>query len=678
MKELYDHNSEKVAAFVQEFFADEQRYKEGWAKQARTWVAFANGDQNPYPNAAPVMVNNNPANFSQQSDTRQNMYAGDELEAIIRTLVSYLTRQQPTVDVDPIDQDEQSKNIARVSRRVLEAKYQIDNEQENSRKVANDLLVYGTVFAKDYWDYSKGAYVLSTDELGNPELDEAGSEIYSKTGNNAVNILNPLLISVDHSVTNFDEQPLIVESCVVDVGWSKEVYDRNEPGYTGLVDKIKEESVSASTLRINEELKFAIPYLTQGAQYRTKGQTVSQQVYIRPNKTYPRGRMLIIVGGVVVYDSKELGECPYFLEQEETIWHPYNCIKYEEFIGRFIGKSLIEGLIPLQMRLNEINGAILENANTLAKPNICAAIGQLKKGVVNGKGANVYNYQVTAGAPAPFILPGTALPSQFFTERQQIIEQMVRKAGTNMAMQGQPPPGVTAAAAIQQLLENANSQQSALMQNFAKFHEKRFTKKLRFIHKFMEYPDPVLEKYLKQLNKDFLNEQVSDFVGARDLSDGVMVKIEFSSMIPKSEAARTQAYLDIAKQGGLGPALAEDSPRGEKIRTQLLEKLHLEPLESEEAIELKKAKWENERIVKGAPVQVSPYDVAAVHLPCHKSKIQDPLFLENATPEQFNALNSHIQEHEAIEQQQALMRQTPPTEQMPQGGQAPEINSVMM
>ena len=147
-------------------------------------------------------------------------------------------------------------------------------------------------------------------------------------------------------------------------------------------------------------------------------------------------------------------------------------------------------------------------------------------------------------------------------------------------------------------------------------------------------------------------------------------------MIPKSKQAQNQVFMDLAKQGGLGPAIMEDSPRGEKLRTQLMEKLDLEPLESEEATELKKAKWENERIMKGEPVQVSPYDVAPIHLPCHIQKIQDPVFLENSTPEQFAALQAHIQEHKMAEQQKMMAQQAqamaaqgiPPGMPAPQAG----------
>lgn len=656
MKELDDPSYDKVSAFLEEFFSDEQKYKTMWSNQARTWVAFANGDQNPYPYAAPIMVNNQPANYTTQSDSRTNMYQGDELEAITRTLISYMARQRPTVSAEPLAEDQESKNIAKVSEKVLEAKYEIDNEQQNSIKAANLVLTLGTVFRKDYWDYGAGQYVEDTDEQGMPAVGQDGQPQMSRTGNNAVAILTPLTVSLDHSVIDFDQQPLIGESYFIDVDWAREAFDRNEPGYTGLASKIRDEGTDGTTVRTNEELKYAIPFISWGTTYRTKGKCMVQEWHVRPSKALPRGRMLIKAGGVVVYDSFNKGDDignPYFMEEEEWIWHPYSCLKFEEFIGRFLAKSLIEGLLPLQMRLNEINGSILENANTMAKPNICAAIGQLKKGVLNGRGANVYTYSIIPGAPQPFVLQGAPLPAQFFTERQGIIEQMVRKAGTNFVMQGQAPAGVTAASAIQQLLENASSQQAGMMQSWEKFHEKGFTKKLRIIHKFMKYPDETLSRYLKKLCKDTLDDQIQDFVGQSDLSDGVTVKIEPGSTIPKSQVAKTQAYMDLAKQGGLGPAIMEDSPRGDKLRTQLLKKMSLEALESDESSDLKKAEWENDRILHGQPVEVSPYDNPAIHLPCHIAKIQDPYFLENAPDQMKIALDDHIKAHQQAEAMKA-------------------------
>jgi len=344
---------------------------------------------------------------------------------------------------------------------------------------------------------------------------------------------------------------------------------------------------------------------------------------------------------------------------ENPVWHPYTLFRYEPYVGRFLGKSLVEQLIPLQMRLNEINGSILENANTMAKPNIMAAIGQLKRGIMNGKGANIYTYQQVPGVAPPFVLQGSPLPTQFFTERQNIIDQMVRIAGTNFVMQGQAPSGVTAASAISQLLENANTQHSNMMLMWEKYHEKRFTKKLRIIHKFNIYPDKSLNEKLAEITENCLDVQVNDFIGAQDLADGINLKIQAMSMVPKSEVSKNQTYLDLGKQGLMPPQMSEPSPAGDKLRDQLFERLGLETFDSDQGIELQKAKWENNLMLQGNPAAVSEYDQSIIHLPCHIAQIQDPNFLEKATPEIYDLFQAHIQEHKQadLKAQQEQMNQ---------------------
>jgi hypothetical protein len=644
VKELYEE-TDKCASFLDELYQDEQRFKKTWANQAKRWIAFSNGDQNPYPTGAPIMVGNQPVNY--QNESRQNTYQANEIEPIVRTLVSYMTRSKPMVDCFPASDDEQDKNVSRVSQVLTEAKYDLDNESTMSRRAAWWSIVTGTVFRKDYWDPEAGSPLYDLDEQGN-QLQTASK----KTGGNAVAILTPFTFGCDHAVTEWENHEVLWESYVMPVEWARSAFDQDAPGYTGKASGITEGSAFSDTLGMLEDIKYAIPNLTtgSGSRMRPKGKVLVRENYIKPCSSMPTGRMLVKVGDVVVYDSETNPEGnPYYMPFEPMMWHPYSMFGFEPYLGRFLHKSLVEQLVPLQMRLNEINGAILENANTMAKPNIMAAEKQLRKGVLNGMGANVYTYQVVPGAQPPFVMPGTPLPQQFFEEKKEIIEHMVRIAGTNFTMQGNTPKGVTAAAAIQMLLENATTQHGDMMTAWEKFHESGFTKKLRVIHKFHTAPDKNIEKYVRVMNKDILDGQLKDFIGTRDLSDGVTLKVQYGSMTPKSQVFKRDMYKDFAKQGLLGP-IGEDSPRGAKMRDQMFEILGEKPLESDESIEVKKAKWENDRIMRGEPVEVSPYDNHMIHGSYHKSRIQDPKFLENATDEQKIALDNHIQEHDAAMQ----------------------------
>ncbi len=672
MKELYEENIDKVTSFLDEIYKDDQSYKSAWAKMAKRNVAFANGDQALDPMAAPGWIDNDPV--KQQADSRPSAYQTNEIAPIIRTLVSYMTRAKPAVEVYPDNKDENSKNTARIADRILSAKYDIDHERMASEMAAFWTLAVGTVYAKDYWDPLKGPYKKRMSPDGEQVLSETGEPQYDRAGNNNNAILTPFTIGYDNSVLDFKEQPYIHESYLMDVDWAREAFDQDLPGYTGKAVDITDDGSIPETLNMFEQMKYSIPRSGTLTPPKNKGKCLVQEWYIRPARAWPKGRMIILAGGRCVYDSTREEGSPYFMEFEEVMWHPYTMFGYEPYIGRALWRSLVEMLVPLQVRLNEINGAILENANTLAKPNIMAAINQLKRGTINGKGANIYTYQPVPGGEKPYILEGTPLPQQFFKEKQDLIDQMVRLAGTNFVMQGQPPTGVTAASAISQLLENASGQHSNLMGEWEKFHEQRYAKKLRIIHRFHKHPDENLERYVRQFTKDALDGEIKDFVGQKDLSDGLVTKIEYGSMIPKSDTAKKEIYKDLAKNGLLGP-IAEDSPRGAKLREQLLERLGEQPFDSEESIEVKKAKWENDRILRGEKVEVSPYDVHPIHQACHKVKIQDPHFLETATDQVKVALDDHLKAHDAAEAEKAAMAQAQAAGMPPAGPEGQPVGA---
>lgn len=657
MKELYDDNSQKVVDAVKEIITDDQKFKQVWAKQCKQWVAFANGDQrvDTATGAAPVINNSQPQTYNY--DRRQNMYTTNEIDPIVRTLAAYMCRSKPSVECFPSNfESEEERNAAKIAEMVHNAKYEIDDEYMNSRKSAFWALVTGNVYAKDYWNPEKG---LVIDEFGR------------RAGDNDVAILSALSITTDNSCLDFQKQPYIIESYYMETDWAKVMFDQQEAGYTGKTNEIKNESGNVMSIDTLEDMKYSIPFQGYQNSSTKKGKTLVQEIYIKPSFEWPKGRLLITAGDVLVYDSPREEGSPYFMPYDEEMWHPYTYFGYEPYVGRALHKGVVEPIMPLQLRLNEINGSILENANTLAKPNILAAINQLKKGVINGKGAMVYTYSPIPNAPAPTTIGGTPLPAQFFQEKKEIIEHMVRIAGTNFVMSGQPPSGVSAASAISQLLENATTQQSDIMKAWETYHQSRYQKKLRIIHKFMRYPNNKLNDLLRQLNKNLLEKQVNDFVGQQDLSAGTVLKIQYASMLPKSELTKREMYDKWAKDGLLGP-ITEPTPAGAKLRSQLLERFGEKPLESEESVELKKAKWENDRVKQGLPVEVSPYDKAEIHLPCHIGEIQDPNYLEKATDEQKLALDDHIKAHQQVEAEkaQAQMMQQAQMAQIAQANEA--------
>lgn len=682
MKDLYEDIA-KASACIDELWHEDQRNKEKLIQLWERCAAFANGNQQDI-NSNSLTAQLTSTNFfvTRYQDNQKQMFTTNEIEPIMRTLVSFMTKTRPTAEIFSSDKTDESKYRARLAERIQEAKYDLDCEQYNSRKAAMIAMTYGTVVRKDFWDQSEGsdAQLPVYDELGNEVVDQDNQVITQdqKTGDNGIAILTPFSISVDWSVTDPKDLPYIQESYLLPVFAAREMFDRDEPGYTGRAKDIVEGGDIGSSLQKLEQIKYSTPY-----SYGTAPKIVSAdkclviETYVRPNHKLKKGRLIIKAGGLVVYDSFNRGEdlgSPYYMPYDDVMWHGYNFFKYSEYIGRFWGKGIVESLIPQQMRINEINGAILQNANTLAKVDVLAVEGQLQRGVLNGNGGNVYTFKPHPSGFVPQKWAGTPLPPQFFKEKEDLIQQMVREAGTNFVMSGQPPTGVSAASAIEQLLENATQQMSDMMISWVDFHTRAYTTKLRLIRNFNKLPNKKLINYLRQLSSDALDEEIDSFIG-QDIGDGYTLKIEAQSMFPKSEKGKRDMVVELIK-GPLGNMVAEDSPRGARLRKNIFDMFGIDSIELNESKDLEKAHWENERMKKGLLVEVWEDDNHPIHLSCHIDEAKDPKFLERANDEVKQSYLDHIAKHkEAI---RALMPPAPPPGMIqgdgpiaPQGGPPP-------
>ena len=461
-----------------------------------------NGDQTVDSDAGSTWLNGQPV-FNENTIGKPSQLNVNEIEPIVRTMTSYLTRSEPTITVKPANsQDIQSKATAKVAEDVANATYDLDNEQIKTIEGVQWLLTVGTIFGKTFWDQSAGGYVQ----------DQLTGE-YKKTGRHVSKILTPFTIGTDWSCSDFTEIPYIKEDNVVDIEWIKEAYGVEEEGFTNNFEGMVEGEWGTDSLIRYEQFKTAVPYLGNNGEIKRKGRVLMTELFAPPNRDYPEGRMMVFAGGKLVYATPVGGSNPYYLGSigSNEIWHPYSMAVYEKYLGRLLGKGLVEQLLPIQMRMNEIWATIIENANTIGKPNIIAAEKQLKKGVLTGEGFKLYTYQVIPGASEPHAFNGVPLPSQFFNELQSLSNKMVQVAGTNFVMQGNAPTGVTAASAISQLIENSSTQNAPISQQVRRFQEERFTKKLRVIKKHQVYPDGELNDCLKAIAKENYRTSVEIF-----------------------------------------------------------------------------------------------------------------------------------------------------------------------
>jgi len=653
LKDLYDNRPDFVLSCIKELLQENDNVKTQLVNVWKRNIYFTNGIQNMTSGGSFVIDNGTTQTVNHGGGNRKNTYNTNEIYQIVRTLVSYMTRARPAVDVFSANKSENSKLSAQMVNKVFEAKYDLDDELENSRVAAYWGLTTGTVFRKDYFDYSLGYEVQlpQYDELGNPVIDpETGEPVIDSqmSGNNSVAIKTGFNVGFDFLASTFDDTGFIHESYLADVEWIREAFDQEKEGFTGRASSVVADGKIGLSLLSLEELKTAAPGTrTMGtSMFSNREKAMVTEFFVKPNRDYPEGRLLILAGEQLVYDSVS----PYCFKNMQGIWHPYTPWVFEPFIGRLFGKSLVEDLISSQMRLNEINGAILENANTLAKTDVLVSeLAKMKQGVFAGGGSRVYSW--SGLGPEPKKWAGVALPEQFFKERQELLDGMVRRAGTNFVMSGNPPPGVTAGAALELLLQNATSQQSDTMTAWEKFHEKAYSRKINVIKKFSQYPDDNIRNYLLSLTGDALNEEIDAFIGS-DIADGVTIKIESGSMIPKMEKFKRDTMMTLLKEGALGP-VQEDSPRGAVLREKIQKEMGVFGFDLEDSKDVEKAKWENERITRKEMPDPQLYDNHQIHIYVLLTLMKDPLFIERGD----QMAKGIAAEHLAWHQEQVAMAQ---------------------
>lgn len=681
MKELYSENLDKVQGAISELWQNDQSYKSSLARQWELNVNCNNGIQNL--NYANLLRGPDGQILFPRSNSESNLYISNEIGPAGRAIISFITRSKPSVEIFGIEDSENSKLKSYIAEKIHEAKYDLDDELMNSIQSAEWGFCTGTSVRKDWWDSSYGdsPEIPVFDDYGNELIDpETGKVVMRKTlgGRNQVTISSPIAFAIDPSCTNERNLEWIQEGYLAPTDWISEVYDRDEKGYYPENAKLIPESSSVSdTISRLEDLKYSVsihqtPFFGRPP---SKGKCIVLETYLKPNKLFPYGRLIVSASGKIIYCSTPEVGSPYYMPVEPLMWHPYSFFFYEPYVGRFWGKSAVEQVLSLQMRLNQIYGAVLKNAETIACPNIIAADNQLQRGVTQGGGSKIWTYTPRPDAPPPTIMEGVPLPSQFFNEASSIVDRIVRILGTNFVMQGDAPKGVSAAAAISQLLENANTQQSPIVQAFERFHTNGFTKKLRVIRKFNNLPMKDLNDYLKNIIRGSLKIEREAFT-REDLSDGIGVKVVTGSMMAKSDLVKRQTYLEFAEKGLMGP-ITEDSPRGSKIRSQLFKALGEKMFDTEDSIEVQKAEHENDLISQGKAVEVGEYDAHPVHISCHLIQYQNPRWQETASDLEKQLALQHIKDHEASEkmkQEKQMLEQISQQQQIQSNIEGPPQN----
>lgn len=586
---------------------------------------------------------------------------------VFQTLKSYLIKTKPRSTVYPNSERHEDKTAAQVAELCLEANWARLKEQQNYEYAAACLVVYGTVFKKDYWDTSELVMakvprmtqvptmdpntgvvtgmqeVQATDPVtGDPLFDEM------PLGDVNTDVVEPFRIALDPLVNDIHKARWIMEYSIQPLAWIKEIYGKDpvqNPGYTGRVDEVQEETTLAGSLKRFYQLKQSsgIKQRVEGAvalgstDEHLSNSAVVKEYYERPSRTYPNGRLVVVANGICLY----AGESPY-IGPELGDWHPYSECRWEIVPGRFWGKSPLDNAAEIQKQINAIDSVIVLNRKTMAIPQkLIPTSAGITHGQWTGRPGQEIFYRDAGGNP-PSIIPAHGVDPTVFQERAQRVEDMKTITGAIDILKGDRPDGITAASALEMLYEVGMGKLFPILDRWKVLVENSQKKQLRIISKFYKEPRPDFIRLLQQKNRDLSAQAISKFIGS-DLYDNCNVVVEAGSNVTKLQAAKKQELREAAQSGVLNLAIPAN-------RVEYLQQMGIQGFDSDIGPDQRRAEWENSILddILNHPNQkpiVLDWDNHQIHLQVLEARMKEPSWMELPIQVQ-QAYMMHRQEHE--------------------------------
>ncbi len=626
------------------------------------------------------------------------------LYSAYQTLKSYLIKNKPRSKVYPnTSSSHKDKMAAKIATLCLEANWSMLREDYNYEFAAANLLTYGTVFKKSYWDTSHTRLVKvplmedipTTDPItgmviGSTQIQKSdpitGDLMFEELplGNLATTIVDPFRICIDPLAMHLFDARWVMEYSVQPLDWIQDVYGREGDGFTGKAEEVEPEKELNGSLRRWFQLKTSSGLRDSSSLGSTSGSgssdtmlencAVVKEYYERPSRSYPNGRLIVIANDQCVYS----GDSPYSGDDLGD-WHPYSECRWEMVPGRFWGKGPLDDGVELQKQINSIDSVIALTRKTMAIPQKRIPMGcGVTPGTFTGRpGLEIY-YRNDGAGGVPENIPGMGVDASVFQERAQRVADFKEITGATDIIKGDAPPNVSAASAFNMLYEVGTGKLFPVLDRWKMCVESDQKKQLKIIQKRFKEPRPDFIRWLKSQNSDLNESDINNFIG-EDLHDNFNVVVEAGSNIPKLQAAKQGMLIELAQMGMLNL----QSPGN---RSQFQKDMGIMGYDSDIEPDSNRAEWENTLLddlpysPDNQPV-VLDADNHAIHIQVHQSRMKSPTFMALSLDIQKAYMN-HIAQHENLQNaqmkaqmlQQQAMAPAPgtPVSAQPQGApQAP-------
>lgn len=584
-------------------------------------------------------------------------YVDNRILPAVRTEVAKLTKTRPVFTVSPTTSDEEDMQAAELGEQLMRYLWKHLNLTELTTKGLLWSRICGAGFFKVFWDPSLGDGTdcvagpdgkLISDPAGKPYRadqvnpvalsQQLGVPISKKRVNQGdirVEVRSPFQMFPDPLADSFSEAEWLIEQSVKSVESVRQRYG---------VDV--EPDASANPGLVESSIGGSSTSSYRGVRVR--------EYWHRPGVDHPNGCR------VVWCKNKEL-----FRDENPFDAWPYVMLSAIPVPGRLWPTCVTEQLRPLNDELNKVKSQIAENRNRVGNPTVIANI----NAIIGNKDDFVSSLTIPGGVawtqdmgspnqPISY-LQGPPLPQYVIDEIARIEEAIQQISGQHEVSSASVPPGVTAASAINLLLEADDTQLGPAVTD----HETNLgvlgQKTLKLAARY--YTD---ERTIR-LAGDNGMWQIVPFRGAM-LRDNTHVEVQAGSAFPQSKAAKQAAMQDLLTffvQSG-------NPPHGRQL-AQFLKDWEVggaDRLIEDYTLDETQAMRENILMQQDVPVPINDYDNDQAHVDAHQDEQKGPQYA-SWNPNAKQIIDAHVAAHkQRLASQQAAQMQLEAQQQ--QGGQS--------
>lgn len=520
-----------------------------------------------------------------------------------------LTKVDTEINVLPATNDERDVKSAKVSKKIIKS---IKNKLKLQSIIAQGIKwseVCGTCFYKVVWNSDRGQVV---------GLDESGQPV--RSGEVEINVVSPFEIYPDNLVSEkIEDVQSIIHAKAYSTEEVKSIFGVAVKGQDVNVYSLDSVATSIGGLGFNGTMPKII-------ESKKSDSVLVIERYVRPNVTYPNGRLTIVAGDRLIYD----GDLPYKIGSDDERDFPFIKQTSIEEPGSFFGTSIIERLIPVQRAYNAVKNRKHEFINRLSMGVLSVEDGSVDLDNLEDEGlcpGKILVYR--QGSSEPRYLQGESLPDGLKEEESALLDEFNKISGVNDILNSSSISANISGTALELLISQDEERLNASVESIKEANAEIARKILKLYKQYAIFPR--LARIVGE------NGQVELFYFSSSDISSDDIEIENVSSGLNSMTQRREMIFSLLEKGIFND---ENGQLSSKMKSKIFEMLGMGNWESAQdlnELHIKKAGIENLKMLDGINCKVSEIDQDALHINEHIA------FMLGSDYEKMSSKNSNLE-----------------------------------